>query len=490
MKNILIATIGTRDLMFQISAGEWYNVGDDQMQDGEIIGEQAEVLADLGFAQASFRELTQYFLENLEQYRSRLKPVIIGKLLADQAQNLERIYLIGTDQKIGISQRKKDTVYACELIKGWLMHNYAMPVEVITLGENGENPSNFEQMFRWWQQVWRETIQPQPEQPILLCLKGCVAQTAEAGRISGLSAYGDRIQFFDFIQNTEANRKGIPSEYIGPILGSNYLWDRTQQQALKLLDRYDYAGVEDLLLPYFRQDSKGFKALPNQIKAGIAWSQGQFGTFLQLTKSLLTPEQQQQGTKYWWVAYEQAQLALIRLQQQNTTEAMLSSFRAVEGLLWLWAIEVFPKYVRAETDQYPILKQSICQKYPKLCSQIDFNRDSRYPNTTLLQGKVLRSLLEVAIPETAISQDFKEFWDKAKTKRNTYSHRLGGLTEREVFNAWGEDIRHQIQWETRILTCLNLVTGQTFKNLQQASLFHKMHIQVRATIAHYRPSNS
>ncbi|MBW4420985.1 MAG: hypothetical protein KME13_17400 [Myxacorys californica WJT36-NPBG1] len=487
MKNILVATIGTRDLMLQLSSGQWYNVGDDQMQDGEIIGEQAEVISDLGLGQTTFRDLTQYLLDGIEDYRSRLKPIIIGKLLADQAQALEQVYLIGTDQAVGIPQRKKDTVHACAIIKDWLVHNYSVPVEIITLGAKGENPSNFEQMFRWWRHMWRETIQPPPDQPILLCLKGCVAQTAEAGRISGLSAYGDRIQFFDFIQNTEVNRRGMPSDYTGPILGTNYLWDRTQQQALKLLDRYDYAGTEALLQPYFQQDPQGFKALPSQIKAGIAWNQGQFETFFQRVKGSLTPQAQQQSTKYWQVAYEQAQLSVVRLQQQNTTEAMLSSFRAVEGLLWLWAVKTFPTDVTARTDQYPVLKQSICRKYPQLSSQVDFNFNARYPDTAQLQAKVLRSLLEAAIPQTATSPDFKEFWDKAKTKRNTYSHRLGGLTEREVFNAWGDDIKQQRQWENRILNCLNLITGQSFKGLTQASLFSAMHEQVKAAIAQYQP---
>jgi hypothetical protein len=487
MKNILVATIGTRDLMFQISSGQWYNVGDDQMQDGEIIGEQAEVIADLSLGATTFRDLTQYLLEHSQDYRARLKPIIIGKLLAEQVLNLERVYLIGTDQAIGIPQRKKDTVHACELIKDWLSHNCSIPTEIILLGINGENPSNFEQMFRWWRQVWRETIQPKPEQPMLLCLKGCVAQTAEAGRISGLSAYGDRIQFFDFIQNAEINRKGFASDYTGPILGTNYLWDRTQQQALKLLDRYDYAEVDDLLQPYFKQDSKGFKALPNQIKSGMAWNQGQLEKFLQLAKGSLPLQAQQQGTKYWWVAYEQAQLAMVRLHQQHTTEAMLSSFRAVEGLLWLWAKETFPVDVTEKPDQYPVLHQSICQKYPKLRSQINFNSNSNYPETTLLQGKVLRSLLEAAIPQTASSQDFKEFWDNARTKRNTYSHRLGGLTEREVFGAWGDNIKQSAQWENRVINCLNLITGQAFKNLAQASLFCPLHDQVKTAIANYQP---
>ena len=487
LKNILIATIGTRDLMFQITSGEWYNIGDDQMQDGEIIGEQLEVLADLGFGQTSFRELTQYLLEDIEQYRSRIRPVITGKLLADQAQTLESIYLIGTDQAEGIPQRKKDTVYSCQLIQDWIQHTHGVLAEVITLGLQGENPSDFEQMFRWWRRVWREQIQPQPEQSIVLCLKGCVAQTAEAGRISGLSAYGEQIQFFDFVQNTPLNRQGIPSNYTGPILGTSYLWDRTQQQALKLWERYDYGGIEELIKPYMVQDIKGFKALPTQISAAIAWNQGQFETFFKLAKAGLSAGAVNQGGKWWWLAYEQAQLSVVRLQQQNTTEAMLSSFRSVEGLLWLWAVETFPDDVKALPDKYPVLDKSICQSYPKLGHSIGFDHSFKYPGTALLQGFVLRNLLEAAIPEAATNMDFKEFWETAKIKRNTYSHRLGGLTENEVFNAWGTDIKQQEQWEKRILNCLNILTGQKFQRLSQASLFCDVHERVRAAIVEYSP---
>ena len=68
MKSVLIATIGTRDLMFQITSGEWFNVGDDRMQNGEIIGEQAEVISDLGLHNISFRDLTKNLLDNIETY--------------------------------------------------------------------------------------------------------------------------------------------------------------------------------------------------------------------------------------------------------------------------------------------------------------------------------------------------------------------------------------------------------------------------------------
>ena len=61
MESVLIATIGTRDLMFQIASGEWFNIGNDRVQNGEIISEQLEVISDLGLKDnTTFRDLTKY----------------------------------------------------------------------------------------------------------------------------------------------------------------------------------------------------------------------------------------------------------------------------------------------------------------------------------------------------------------------------------------------------------------------------------------------
>lgn len=97
MKAVLVATIGTRDLMFQVSSGLWYNIGDDRMKDGDIIGEQAEVISDLNLATITCRDLTNYLLQQIETYCDRIKPVIIGKLLTEKAADIEKVYLIGTN---------------------------------------------------------------------------------------------------------------------------------------------------------------------------------------------------------------------------------------------------------------------------------------------------------------------------------------------------------------------------------------------------------
>ncbi|MDB9460550.1 hypothetical protein PN473_19370, partial [Dolichospermum circinale CS-545/17] len=290
MKSVLIATIGTRDLMFQIASGEWFNIGNDRVQNGEIIAEQLEVISDLGLKDnTTFRDLTKYLLDHIEKHINHIQPPIIGKMFIEQASKIEKVYLIATDQEKNVTQREKDTLYSAQLIKQWLMHKFSHlhdnNVHIILLGQDGTNPSIFEDMFNWWRKIWKNTITVNKSQSVWVCLKGGVGQTSEAARISGLSFYGDRIQFFEFKENTRANRNGIPSDYSGPFLGTNYLWDRTQKQALKLLESYDYTEAYDLLEPYFQQPSANFGAIPDLLKAGKLWNQGQFEGFLSLAQS-------------------------------------------------------------------------------------------------------------------------------------------------------------------------------------------------------------
>jgi len=482
MKSVLIATIGTRDLMFQIASGEWFNVGDDRMQNGEIIGEQAEVLSDLGLHNISFRDLTKYLLDNIDTYIDRLEPAITGNIFNKNASEIEKVYLIATDQKLEVKQREKDTLYTTEIIKKWIIRKFQNlnndNTSILYVGQDGTNPSDFEQMFNWWRKTWRNEIHIQPHQPIWVCVKGGVGQTSEAARVSGLSFYGDRILFFEVQQNTSANRQGIPSDYKGPFLGTNYLWDRTQKQALKLLESYDYTEAYDLLEPYFQQSGSKFGAIPNLLKAGKLWNQGQFEKFLSLAKSS-TQISSVEGRL--WMAYEQAYLGVIRLEQMNTTEAMLHSYRAIEGLLYWWAADSFPDHFQEEKQGWPLVNISITKKYSSL-ERYFTGSENTAKNTAKVDGWLLKDLLKEAIPETKNSIDFQAFWESARNTRNTFSHRLGGLAEQDVFTAWGKDITNSQQWQKRILNCINLVTRKSFTTLYKASLFAQIHKQVLEAI--------
>jgi len=488
MNATLIATIGTRDLMFQTQSGEWYNIGDDQLR-GTFIGEQAEVLADLGQDLLTFRDLTKFLVDHLEQYRSRICPVITGKLLQNRAQDIGQVYLIGTDQPETVTQRDKDTLYACQLLKAWFADQHPnITVEIVPLGKDGTNPSDFEAMFRWWQNTWPTLVDADSSNPLWLCIKGGVGQTSESGRISGLSRYGDRIQFFEFEQKRDQNRQGIPSDYTGPFSGTYYLWSRTQQQALKLLERYDYAGAYDVLTPYINLDSSGFGAVPTWLQAGMAWNRGEFQTFYQRSKSTLPAAAQQQGQQWWWMAYEQAQLAAIRLEQENTAEAMLHSFRAVEGVIWEWIETHISDHISYPNKRYPQLLASIATRYPALKVKFIDYKTKEPIEAINLNGYTQQALIETAVPAAATSANLKTFWSQdTRNLRNALSHRLGGLSKRELFKAWGADIRDTAGWQQRMMGCLNLIAGQPFNNLMQASLFMQVHPKLQTYIAAYEP---
>ncbi|MFM6527259.1 MAG: hypothetical protein ACKPIB_03055, partial [Dolichospermum sp.] len=232
----------------------------------------------------------------------------------------------------------------------------------------------------------------------------------------------------------------------------------------------------DLLEPYFQQSGSKFGAIPNLLKAGKLWNQGQFEKFLSLAKSS-TQISSVEGRL--WMAYEQAYLSVIRLEQMNTTEAMLHSYRAIEGLLYWWAADSFPDHIEERKNQYPLIKDSILQKYPSLRGY--FYRPDRRTEVNL-QGWLLEDLLNLAIPETTNNIDFQAFWESARNTRNTFSHRLGGLAEQDVFTAWGKDITNSQQWQERILNCINLVTRKSFSTLYKASLFSQIHKQVLEAI--------
>lgn len=483
-QSTLIATIGTRDLAFQLSNHDWMNVGNDRMnRDG--FSEMAEVITDLDLPETEYlgdyRRLTKYLFEHFKTYHDRLMPVILGKLIRDYNQDLGRVYFIATDQE-GVKERQKDTLHSSQILKAWVEKTYpSIEVNLIYLGQSGEDPTDFDRMFRWWRSQWRDVIQVNESAPIFVCLKGGVGQTSEAGRVSSLSFYGDRVQFFEFRQDAEANRNGQPSPYTHPSSGANYLWDRTQQQVLQQLKRYDYVGAKELLEPYVAPNSSAFGALPTLLNAGAAWQRGQFETFFGLAKNTLPNREKMRDRQWWWMAYEQAYLARIRLEQGYASEAMLHGFRAVEGLLWEWAPQQFPNDIAVQSGCYAKLRQSICESFPALRRSL-FQSDVEVE----LRGWAMQALLEAAIPATTHSPDYQNYWRRAVRSRNQLSHRLGGIGERDVFQAWGTEIVTAQQWEQRILGCLNSVTGQTFATFADGSLFHLVQMRVLELTANYQ----
>lgn len=488
-KSVLVATIGTRDVAFCSRSGEWLNIGNAFTSINDDISEQLQVQIDLGLDNGNFRSITKYLRDNWQQYQERLKPIIIGQMLQDYAKEIKQIYLIGTDQQESVRQRDRDTIHSAHIIDQWISKNYQIPTKIILQGSEGGNPADFEQMFRWWKQAWREEIVPNIKEgtKFLLCLKGGVGSFSEAARISALSRFGEDSQFFDFIQDSDRNRQGKASAYTPPAKGTNYLWDRQQQEALALLNRYDYEGVNRVLRPYYRYtddteaNNKLLLQTKSSLEAAIVWNQANFAEFAKLESQSKNISEQ-----WWWTGYEAAYLGLIRYHQDNTVEALFHSFRAVEGIMSDWAIANFSQDIVTSKSgtgfgKVPLIKRSITQHQGLQKYINQFQGKSQVP----LYGNNLDNLVQNAKPEYKQCQDIQKFWYVAKDNRNQVFHRLLGLDKGDLFSAWGTSSFKE--WQSRVLGCLNFISGKNYNSLSEASLMSKVHQELFDSISNYQP---
>jgi hypothetical protein len=474
-KNILVATIGTRDLAFRVSSGEWLNVGNDRMND-EQFSHQGQVLLDLSLDPLlNFRKLSQLLLANWEKYHDRLQPIVLGKLIADEAKNFSHIYLIATDQSETVKQRIRDTLYAAEIISKWIAAKYAVPTTILFQGVEGGSPANFEQMFAWWQQTWQQIETLTPEfQYAIVSPKGGVGAFTEAARIVALSRLEQRVRFCDFTEDEEANLQGKPSPYTVPSRGLNYLWDRKRKEAIELLNRYDYEAIQRLLKGYLQEAQ--FAEVRSALDAAVYWNQCSFVEFAKAPGAMAKGR----SSQWWWIGYEVAYLAVIRLRQGHTAEAMFHSFRSVEGLMKEFLLHNYARHVTGRPKS-EMLKRSICQEREFAGCEYLFDR---YPSIFLF-GNPLVDLFKLARPDFAKNRDIQICFSDTKNSRNTLFHGLEGLERQEVFENWG--CANLEEWESRVLGCLNFITGQKFDRLQQASLMSQVHQVISDGIGSYQP---
>ncbi|WP_069789441.1 hypothetical protein A5482_016125 (plasmid) [Cyanobacterium sp. IPPAS B-1200] len=481
-KTILIATIGTRDLALYCKDynQQWLNVGNAFQSNLEEEESQAVRVQYQLEKQGSFREVTQYLAENWEDYQDKVSPIIIGKLIDDYQDKIKTVYLVVTNQESFAIPKycEKDTLYSGEVIKKYLEKNYNFEVKIFYQGQKDENPADFEQMFRWWQSFWN-VIDPNNKQnkELFLCLKGGVNQSSEAARITAITRFEEKVTFFDFEENIQDNLEGKPSPYTAPFKGVNYLWSRKQAEALSLLERYDYQGVNFVLKPYLQDiDNEYIRKLRPYLQKAIKWNITDFDTFIK-------GSQQIPSNNWWWKGYESAYLGFVRFKQGNNIEAFFHGFRAVEGLMSELIKQKYYDCVVSERDDTPYLKSSICGdvRFPEFRNQrVLFEQN----NQLGLYGDKLYSLVKIALPEIVNDHKWQDF-DYLKQWRNRIYHRLIHLTEDDLFKYW--QVEKEQEWKNKILYYLNSLSGQSYSSLEKASFMANYHKQIKELITQYTP---
>lgn len=287
---------------------------------------------------------------------------------------------------------------------------------------------------------------------------------SSAVQFSSLAQFGERVKFL-VSSERDSNLTRI-------LDGSTYLKGIRLQEAKALLDRHDYAGVKDLVDSYLTPE------IQILLDAAIQWNFAKFDEFAKVMTKVASKYSKDdewwqaidklvnfRSKEWWWTAYESAYLAVVRLEQGNVVDAMFHSFRAVEGLIRLWADEKYRQHIQYTRNGSPYIL---------------FPGNNRFN----LFGKQLYDCLEHC--RTIDSQNDEDIWRFGTVtfdKRNQYFHQLFGLLEEEVFQAWDTDNR--TRWKARILGCLNFIAEPKplFISLEEASLMFKVHQELVKAIA-------
>jgi hypothetical protein len=133
----------------------------------------------------------------------------------------------------------------------------------------------------------------------------------------------------------------------------------------------------------------------------------------------------------------------------------------------------------------------------KICWWVLCMNDNAIPllekhwNEIKIDNWTKQRFVELVIESAKNSEDFRAWASRdARKQRNILSHTLGGINEKELFEAWGLNWQNDLdknlkKWESRIVKCLNLITGQRFQSLTQASLFACTHHQIKTELNNY-----
>lgn len=296
---------------------------------------------------------------------------------------------------------------------------------------------------------------------------------SSAVQFTSLANFEKQVQFLVSNEYDQGNAISIPS--------SSYLQGMKLQEAKELLDRYDYLGVNKIFAELWKNKSLTEKdqKIKDLLAMAIQWNNANFDDFAK-ARSIINEDAKKRTQEWWWTSYEAGYLAVIRLIQGNYVEALFHSFRALEGITNEWAILNYKKHLYKDQKGTYCFKDSILTELSNFHKD-DFQRRQRVG----LYGKTLYDLLKESRPEFRQNSGISDIsvWEDVADWRNNLFHKLLGLQEEEVFQAW--NTKGYSEWQNRVRGCLNFVTKQEFSSLEKASLMSSVHEELKTAINNY-----
>jgi hypothetical protein len=285
-------------------------------------------------------------------------------------------------------------------------------------------------------------------------------------------AISSAVQFVSLAKFRNKVKFLVSNEYTNQakkIDGSLYLRSLQIGEAKALLNRYDYSGVDVIL------ENAGLPEV-NLIKAANLWNLAQIKDFSEMILQSPNPEissaaKKLQDAETWWLsAYEVAYLSIIRFEQENISEAMFHSFRALEGL----AKEFYKKNNGGDSKE----------KYGRpLFDWLRENESLKCKGNRAPQA--LQTLQTLIIPykkgDSAMYKDLLGI-------RNELFHNLQGFTKERLDKAWKVE-NTKNNWQENLICCLNLISGQSFSTLKEASIMPTIHAEIETALNQLLTSN-
>jgi hypothetical protein len=329
---------------------------------------------------------------------------------------------------------------------------------------------------------------------------------SSAVQFTSLSRFGEKVKF---LVSTERSSK------LTRILDSSkYLKGIHKKEAQKLLERKDYAGVRDLIDYYL--DAEKDSEITTLLKAAIEWNCAEFEKFkttlLGITSNSFNEIVTERSHHWWWVAYEEAHIAVVRKDQGNIVESFFHSFRAFEGIFAVWGSREFSTHIE-EVEDLPYLNHTVLADPKNYFSNQKCSKDLKPLREKLVKLKEKESKLVNMTPEDINKEDkiqkedrvkldfatlcklfrscryddykkkcggLKIFWDSSKgisEKRNFIVHQIQGVSETKLLEFW--HVSSPEEWEQQLLQFLNFIAEeelpQNFESLKDASLMSEVH---------------
>ncbi len=329
---------------------------------------------------------------------------------------------------------------------------------------------------------------------------------SSAVQLTALIEFGKKVQFLVSNEFIKDKAQFLP--------GSSYFSTLQIEEAQQLLSRFDYGGVIRALEKIeFQDEPKQVKLnrILELLELANLWNSAKFDEFAQrLGDSAVSRSQE-----WWWKGYEMAYLAWVRMYQENPTEAFFHSVRALEGLICEWAINIHSQHIhykffktdrngefiinsggRKIPEYYPQRKRESQEGSPCAKSTIDASfkqqllpkqRQQLDKNELGLYGQTLYSLFRATFKSSYVSDveihPIKIIWEQLAEDRNELFHRLKGITEKEVCEAWG--CKDRQRWGQILFDFIQLVSNtqaKEFKSLKQGSLMTSIHDEIEHEI--------